>query len=217
MRRREIIGVLGSVAAWSVAARAQQRATPVIGLLSGASLQTMRAWVAAFHLGLADAGFAEDRNVAIEYRWAEGNNERLPGLAMDLVHRKVDVIVVMASTPGALAAKAATQAIPIVFYIGTDPVKVGLVESLARPGGNVTGVTVLVVELFAKALELMHNVMPTGTLIAALVNPANIPQTATEMSVILNTANALGVSIPVLKASTPGEIGAAFEALVSQQ
>jgi putative ABC transport system substrate-binding protein len=217
VRRREIIALVGSGAAWSVAARAQQRATPVIGLLSVASLQTMRQWVAAFHSGLAEAGFAEGRNVVIEYRWAEGKNERLPGLAMDLVHRKVDIIVVMASTPGALAAKAATQAIPIVFFIGTDPIKVGLVESLARPGGNVTGVTVLVVELFAKALELMHNVMPHGTLIAALLNPANIPQTATEMSVILNTGNALGVPISVLKASTPGEIGAAFETLVDQR
>jgi putative ABC transport system substrate-binding protein len=217
VRRREIIALVGSGAAWSVAARAQQRATPVIGLLSGASLQTMREWVAAFQRGLSDVGFVEDRNVAIEYRWAEGNNDRLPELAMDLVHRKVDIIVVMASTPGALAAKAATQAIPIIFFIGTDPVKVGLVESLARPGGNVTGVTVLVVELFAKALELMHNVMPHGTLIAALLNPANIPQTATEMSVILNTGNALGVPISVLKASTPGEIGAAFETLVGQR
>jgi len=216
MRRREVIALFGSAAAWSVAARAQQPARPVIGFLSGASLETMREWVAAFHRGLNDAGFAEDRNVAVEYRWAEGNNDRLPELAMDLVRRKVDIIAVVASTPGALAAKAATQAIPIIFFIGTDPVKVGLVASLARPGGNVTGVTALVVELFSKTLELMHNVMPAGTTIAALVNPANIPQTATEMSVIRNTADALGVRIPVLNASTPGEIGSAFETLVGQ-
>src|SRR3954466_11008653 len=181
MRRREVIGVLGSVTAWSVAARAQQPARPVIGFLSGASLATMREWIAAFHGGLADAGFAEDRNVVIEYRWAEGNNDRLPELARDLVRRKVDVIVVVASTPGALAAKAATQGIPIIFFIGTDPVKVGLVASLGHPGGNVTGVTALVVELFAKTLELMHNVIPAGTTIAALVTPANIPQSKTEM------------------------------------
>jgi len=135
---------------------------------------------------------------------------------MDLVRRKVDIIAVVASTPGALAAKAATQGIPIIFFIGTDPVKVGLVASLARPGGNVTGVTALVVELFSKTLELMHTVMPPGTIIAALVNPANTPQTATEMSVIRHTADALGVRIPVLNASTPGEIGSAFETLVGQ-
>src|SRR5215218_5987258 len=128
MRRREVIGLFGGVAAWSVAARAQQPAKPVIGFLSGASFETMREWVAAFHRGLADAGFAEDRNVVIEYRWAQGNNARLPELAMALVRRNVDIIVVVASTPGALAAKAATQAIPIIFFIGTDPVKVGLVE-----------------------------------------------------------------------------------------
>ena len=121
MRRREFIGVLGSLVAWSVPARAQQRAIPVIGFLSGASFETMREWVAAFHRGLADAGFAEDRNVVIEYRWAQGNNDRLPELAMALVRRNVDIIVVVASTPGALAAKAATQAIPIIFFIGTDP------------------------------------------------------------------------------------------------
>src|SRR3954447_1953801 len=160
MRRREVIGLFGSAAAWSVAARAQQPAKPVIGFLSGASFKTMREWVAAFHQGLAEAGCSEDRNVLIEYRWAEGNNDRLPQLAMDLVGRKVDIIVVVASTPGALAAKAATQVIPIIFFIGTDPVKVGLVASLAQPGGNVTGVTALVVELFAKTLELMHSVMP---------------------------------------------------------
>jgi putative tryptophan/tyrosine transport system substrate-binding protein len=217
MRRREVIAVLGGVAACSVAASAQHRSTPVIGFLSGASFKTMREWVAAFHRGLADAGFAEDRNVLIEYRWAEGNNDRLPQLAMDLVRRKVDIIVVVASTPGALAAKAATQVIPIIFFIGTDPVKVGLVASLAQPGGNVTGVTALVVELFAKTLELMHSVMPSGTTIAALVNPANIPQTATEMSVIQNTGNSLGVRIPVLNASTPDEIGVAFETLVGRR
>src|SRR3954467_8858137 len=172
MRRREVIGVLGGVAAWSVAARAQQRATPVIGFLSGASFGTMREWVSEFHRGLADAGFAEDRNVVIVYRWAEGNNDRLPGLAMDLVHRKVDIIVVVASTPGALAAKAATQVIPIIFFIGAPTVKVGLVASLAQPGGNVTGVTALVVELFAKSLELMHNVMPAFSIIAARATTA---------------------------------------------
>src|SRR6516165_8296617 len=145
MERREFISILGSAAAWPLVVRAQQAAMPVIGYLSGATLETMREPVAAFHRGLADAGFAEGRNVAVEYRWAEGHNDRLPALSMDLVRRGVAVIVVASSTPGALAAKAATQTIPIIFQIGTDPVKVGPVASLARPGGNITGVTIITV------------------------------------------------------------------------
>src|SRR6266478_8414295 len=162
MRRREFLGVLGNAAAWPFAAQAQQSAVPVIGYLSRATFEMMREYVAAFHRGLADEGFAEGRNVTIEYRWAEGHNDRLPALAADLVRREVAVIVVGASTPGTLAAKAATQIIPIVFFIGTDPVKGGLVASLAHPGGNVTGVTVLTVELLEKSLELMHSLMPSG-------------------------------------------------------
>jgi putative ABC transport system substrate-binding protein len=152
----------------------------------------MREYVVAFHRGLADAGFVEGRNLAVEYRWAEGHNDRLPALATDLVRRGVAIIVVGASTPGALAAKAVTQTIPIVFFIGTDPVKVGLVASLARPGGNITGITVLTVELIAKNLELMHNLMPPATTIAVLVNPANIPQTATERGNVQDAAGVLG-------------------------
>jgi putative tryptophan/tyrosine transport system substrate-binding protein len=217
MRRREFITLLGGAAALPSLAGAQPRVTPVIGFVCGASLETMREYVAAFHLGLADAGFAEGRNVSIEYRWAEGNNDRLPPLVVDLVRREVAVMVVVASTPGALAAKAATQTIPIVFFVGTDPVKVGLVASLARPGSNVTGVTALVVELLEKSLELMRNLMPADTRIAALLNPANIPQTATELTNIQNAEHALGAPILVLHASNPNEIESAFESLASQR
>jgi putative tryptophan/tyrosine transport system substrate-binding protein len=218
MKRRDFISLFGGVAAaWPLAAQAQQAAMPVIGYLSGATFETMREYVAAFHRGLADAGFAEGRNVAIEYRWAEGHNDRLPALAMDLVRRGVAVIVVGSSTPGALAAKAATQTIPIVFQIGTDPVKVGLVASLAQPGGNITGITVLNVELIAKGLELMYNLMPPGTTIAVLVNPANIPQTATERAVIQDAARVLDARVVMLSASSPSEIESAFATLVREQ
>ena len=190
---------------------------PVIGFLSGATSDTMRELVAAFHRGLADAGFAAGRNLTIEYRYAEGNNDRLPALAMDLVRREVSVIAVVGSTPAALATKAATQTIPIVFFIGTDPVKVGLVASLARPGGNITGITALVVELLSKALDLMRNLMPPDTKIAALINPANVPQSAAERSLIQNAAHVLGAPIFVLNARSPSEINSAFETLVRER
>jgi putative ABC transport system substrate-binding protein len=218
MLRRKFITLFGGAAAtWPLVVRAQQPTMPVIGLLSGASFETMRELVAAFQQGLADAGFVEGRNVAIEYRWAEGNNDRLPALVMDLVRREVAVIVVVASTPGALAAHAATQTIPIVFFIGTDPVKVGLVASLARPAGNITGVTDLVVELLAKTLELAHNLMPSDTTIAVLVNPANVTQTAFERAIVQNEAHGLGARVLVLNASSPNEIELAFETLVSER
>jgi ABC-type uncharacterized transport system substrate-binding protein len=219
MRRREFIGLIGgAAAAWPpLTARAQQLAMPRIGFLSGASFETMRDYVGAFHRGLAEEDFVEGRNLAIEYRWAEDQNDRLPALAADLVRREVAIIVVGASTPGALAAKAATQTIPIVFFVGTDPVKVGLVASLAQPGGNITGITVLNVELIAKSLELMHNLMPPGTTIAVLVNPANIPQTATERVVIQDAARVLDSRVVVLSASSPSEIESAFATLVREQ
>src|SRR6202047_4814796 len=182
-----------------------------------ASFETMRDYVGAFHRGLADAGFVEGRNVAIEYRWAEGQNDRLPALAADLVRREVAVIVVGASTPGAVAAKAVTQTIPIVFFVGTDPVKVGLVASLAQPGGNITGITVLNVELIAKSLELMHNLMPPGTTIAVLVNPANIPHNATERAVVQDAARVLDPRVVILSASSPSEIESAFATLVHER
>jgi putative ABC transport system substrate-binding protein len=218
MRRRELITLIGSaVAAWPLAARAQQQTRPVIGYLSGATFEMMRDYVAAFHRALADQGFAEGRNVAIEYRWAEGHNDRLPALAADLVRRQVAVIAVGGSTPASLAAKTATQSIPIIFAVGTDPVGVGLVASLAKPGGNVTGVTNLNVELFKKCFELMHSLMPQGITIAVLVNPANIPQTASERATVQDAARALGARVVILNASSPSEIEPAFEDLVSQR
>jgi putative tryptophan/tyrosine transport system substrate-binding protein len=217
MRRREFITLVGGAAAWPVAARSQQQLIPVIGYLSGATFEMMRDYVAAFHRSLADEGFADGRNVRIEYRWAEGHNDSLPALAEDLVSRQVAVIAVGGSTPASLTAKAATQTIPIVFAVGTDPVGVGLVASLAKPGGNVTGVTNLNVELFKKCFELMHSLMPQGATIAVIVNPANIPQTATERATVQDAARALGASVVILNASSPSEIESAFAELVDQR
>ena len=216
MRRRNFIkGIVGSAAAWPLAVRAQQPAMPVIGYLSGATFETMRDYVAAFHRGLAEAGFAEGRNVAIEYRWAEEYDDRLPALATDLVSRQV-ALIAASTTPSALALKAATQKVPIVFVVGTDPVKVGLVTSLAQPGGNITGVTVLNVELIAKSLELMHDVMSTTT-IAVLINPTNVRQAATERGIVQDTARALGARVVILNASSPSEIDSAFAAIVKER
>jgi len=216
MRRREFITLLGGATAWPIAARAQQPVMPVIGFLSAGTFEKNRDYVAAFHRGLAEGGFAVGRNVGIEYRWTEGQNDRLPALAADLVRRQVAVIVV-ASTPASLAAKAATQTIPIVFAVGTDPVGIGLVASLAHPGGNITGVTNLNVELFKKCFELMHSLMSPGSTIAVLVNPANIAQTATERATVQDAALALGSRVVILNASSPSEIESAFEALVDQR
>jgi putative ABC transport system substrate-binding protein len=216
MRRREFITLLGgAAAAWPLAAHAQQQALPVIGFLSAETFEKNRDYVAVFQRALADGGFAEGRNVGIEYRWVEGHNDRLPALAADLIRRQVTIIVAV-GTPVSLAAKAATQTIPIVFAIGTDPVGTGLVASLAHPGGNVTGVTNLNVELFKKCFELMHGLIPPASTVAVLVNPANKAQTATERATAQDAARALGTRLVILEASTPGEIESAFETLVGQ-
>jgi putative ABC transport system substrate-binding protein len=214
VRRREFITLLGSAAAWPLAARAQQQAAmPVIGFLGSASAGPYARMMAAFRQGLNETGYVESRNVAIEYRWAEGQNDRLPALAADLVRRQVTVIATT-GTPETLAAKAATATIPIVFQVGIEPVQVGLVASLSRPGGNLTGVTNLNVEVGPKRLELLQEVVPTATLMALLVNPTSPNLTESTTKDALAAARTLGVQLHVLHASTERDIDDAFAALV---
>ena len=216
MNRRGLITLLGGVAvAWPFAARAQQKAMPVIGYLNSGSPGPSAPFVAAFRQGLSETGYVEGQNLAIEYRWAEGSYDRLPGLAADLVGRKVDLIVAVSAT-SALPAKSATSTIPIVFISGADPVAEGLVTSLARPGGNLTGVTTLGTELTPKRLELLSELVPTARVIALLVNPNSAgaePQTREAQE----AARAKGVQLTILKASTESEIAAAFATLVHLQ
>ena len=212
MRRRDFITLLASAAAWPLAARGQQPPMPVVGILNGASAQEydMAAALAAFRQGLSETGYVEGQNVAIEYHWAEGHYERLPALAADLIRHQVAVIV--ANTPAALAAKAATTTIPIVFTTGGDPVQMGLAASLNRPGGNMTGMTSLNLEVGPKKLELMHDLVP-NPVIALLVNPNN-PEGEIQSRDAQIAARKLGLELHVVHASTEHDIDAAFATLL---
>jgi putative tryptophan/tyrosine transport system substrate-binding protein len=214
MRRREVITLLGAAtAAWPLTARAQQPALPVIGFLSSRAPDDAPELLAAFLQGLQDAGFVEGQNVTIEYRFAGNQNDRLPELAADLVRRQVTVMAAP-TTPAALAAKSATATIPIVVATAGDPVRLGLVASLNRPGGNVTGVTLLFVEVAAKRLELLHELIPTATIVGMLVNPANPPIAEANASAVLSAARSLGLELHVLKASTERDFDGVFANLI---
>jgi putative tryptophan/tyrosine transport system substrate-binding protein len=217
VKRREFIALLGGAAAWPVVARAQQSAMPVIGYLGVSSFaKSAGTSLHAFKRGLAESGYVEDRNVTIEYRWADDEYDRLPALAVELVQRGVAVLVA-AGSPAALPAKAATTVIPIVFMIGSDPVELGLVAGLNRPGGNLTGVAYLNVEVAPKRLELLHELIPTAKSIALLVNPAN-PVVADAQAKELQAAiRTLDLNLMLVKASNPLEMEDAFATLVRER
>ena len=211
MRRREFITLVGSAVALPLTARAQQPAIPVIGLLGSASANAYAARIAVFRQSLAQVGYVEGRNVAIEYRWAEGKYDRLPEMASELARRGVALIVAIA-TPAALAAKAATTTIPIVFETGGDPVALGLVANLSRPDGNLTGVALLNAELAAKRLELLHEVIPTATIVGLLVNPTS-PLEETVSKDVQAAADKVGLQLHVLRASAEGDFDMVFTTL----
>jgi putative tryptophan/tyrosine transport system substrate-binding protein len=213
MRRREFITLLGAAATWPLPALAQQPAMPVIGYLSSLSSDLYVNRLRAFRQGLGDTGLVEGRDVAIEYRWAEGRNDRLPSLAADLVRKQVNVLVAAGGTPTVLAASAATKTIPILFAFGNDPVQLGLVASLNRPGGNLTGATVLTVELGPKRLELLHELVPTATIMGLLVDPTN-PDAETYSTSLQAAARTLGLQLHVLHASTERDFDTVFATLV---
>jgi ABC-type uncharacterized transport system substrate-binding protein len=214
MKRREFITLLGgATAAWPIAAGAQQQPIPVIGFLGSESPAQSAGLLRFFRQGLGELGFVEGQNVTIDYRWAEGRNDRLPDLAADLVHREVSVIAAPATTPGALAAKAATATIPIVMFTAGDPVALGLVASLSRPGGNITGTTSLAGELAPKRLELLRELMPTAKSMALLVNPTNPALMASTTREAQTAARTLGLTLHILHAGTEREFDAVFARL----
>ncbi len=216
LRRREFMTLLsGAAVSWPLTARAQKQAMPVIGFLGAPSAAPYTRYVAAVHQGLKEAGYVEGQNVTIEYRWADGRYDRLPPLAADLVSRHV-AIVAIGGTPATLAAKAATSTIPIIFNMTADPIELGLVASLNRPGGNITGVTTLGVELEAKRLELLRELVPSSALITMLVNPSNA-QAKTQSREVQAAASAIHQQIVILSASTAREVETAFATLVQER
>jgi putative ABC transport system substrate-binding protein len=216
MKRREFITVLGGAAAWPLAARAQQPAMPVVGFLNSQSAGPFSHMVAGFQRGLSEAGFVDGRNIAIEYRWAEGQYERLPTLANELIRRGIAVLVATGGEPAAFAAKAATTATPVVFLIGSDPVKLGLVASMNRPGANVTGMTLLTASLEAKRLGLLKELVPKARLVAALINPT-YPPAENQRRDIQEAASGVGLRSTVVTAATEGDFQTAFATLVEQR
>jgi len=213
MNRRDFIAGIGGAAAWPLSARAQRPAPPVIGFVYGGSFDASAGNVAAFRKGLNETGIIEGQNVAVEYHWLEGQFDRLPALMADLVRNRVAVIVTPGGTAAALAAKAATATIPIVFGVGVDPVKLGLVASLARPGGNATGINFFSFEVDAKRLGLLHQLVPNAVRVAVLVNPANVTNAEATLREVLEAARAIGLQTQVLNASTSREVEAAFTTL----
>jgi ABC-type uncharacterized transport system substrate-binding protein len=217
MRRRKFITLLGGMlAAWPLAARAQQPAMPVIGFLGAPSAAPYARYVAAIHQGMKEVGYVEHQNVAMEYRWADGQYDRLPALAADLVGRRVAVIVPIGGAPATLAAKAATSTIPIVFNMGADPIQLGLVANLNRPGGNVTGIAMMTLEIERKRLELLHELAPASTSVAVLLNPSNA-QAQTQEREAQAAARVIGRQVLVLKAATEREIESAFATLAREK
>ena len=216
MRRRDFIAGLGGIAAWPLKARAQQPALPVIGFLGAASPDGYAPFVGGFLRGLKEAGFIDSENVAIVYRWAEGRYDRLPALAAELVAKRVSVMVATGGLSSSLAAKEATKTIPIVFTLGSDPLKAGLVASLNRPGGNVTGISLFAYLLDAKRVELMHELVPSATMIALLANPNN-PQTDAQLADVEAACRTFGQQVVILKARSDSEIEEAFAALAQRR
>jgi putative ABC transport system substrate-binding protein len=217
MRRRDFITLLGGAAAWPLAARAQQPALPVVGLILSGSADGSAPRATAFRKGLNETGTIEGQNVTVEYHYFEGQYDRVPALVADLVRRRVAVIVTPGVTSAALAAKAATATIPIVFGVGEDPVQLGLVASLARPGGNATGVNFFSQEVLAKRLRLLHDLVPKAVRVAVLVNPANPSVAEMTLRDVQEAAPTIGLQIQILKATTIGEIDAAFATLARQR
>jgi len=213
-RRKFLATLIGGAAAWPLAARAQQSTMPVVGLINLGTPDAMAHYVAAFGNALSEAGYVEGQNVTVEYHWLAGQYDRLPALMADLVRRRVAIIATPGGTPAALAAKAATTTIPIVFGVAENPVKLGLVVNLARPGGNATGVNFFLGEVVAKRLGLLHDLVPKAVRIAVLVNPANAPTAEATLRDIPEAARAIGLQIQVLNATTTPEIDAAFATIV---